>query len=213
MPEEVMGGAETAQAVRIRGLLPRKRRVNLAYVTRTRFPWRRVLLSVAGVVALFVFVIRYAIVARFQALHEAEDKLASVQEQFDAAEETLNQYYESRDVYVHVTWSDMTAEEIGMVDPTDVTNLLERVVLPVSPLDGWSLADNSVTLTVHTPTLEDANELARRLREEDMVEYCSVRGGGRGASQDGGVTGVSSEIVIHFKSADNSKIGAARKEG
>ena len=210
MPEEIMGGAEGAEAVRVRGFLPRKRRVNLAYVTRTRFPWGRVLLSVAGTLALCFFFVRYAVFARFDALHDAQKSLASAQAQFDAAEETLNAYYESRDVYVHITWSDMTAEEIGLVDPADIANLLERVVLPVSPLDGWSLSKNSVTLKVYTNTLEDANELARRLREEPMVQYCSVRNGGRGSSAEGGVTEVSSEITIQFHSADNRNVGAAQ---
>lgn len=202
MPEEENVAVEP---VRVRGALPHKRRINLAKVTQKRVPWERYLLAAVGVIAAVTFFVRHAVLARFEALRDAEQKLEAAQKEFDDIETTLNDYYKSRDVYVHVTWSDMTEKEIGMVDPTDVAHLLERVVLPFSPLDGWSLSENSVTLTVHTNTLEDTNELARRLREEPMVKYCSVRRGGRGGEAE---NSVSSEIVVYFNSADNSKIGA-----
>lgn len=200
MPEEENVAVES---MRVRGTLPHKRRINLARITRKRVPWERYLLAIIGVVAAVTLFVRHGVMARFEALRDAEAKLAAAQTEFDETETTLTEYYKSRDVYVHVTWSDMTDKEIKMVDPTDVAHLLERVVLPYSPLDGWSLSDNSVTLTVHTNSLEDTNELARRLREEPMVKYCSVRRGGRGAENS-----VSSEIVIYFNDADNSKIGA-----
>lgn len=196
MPEEENVAVEP---VRVRGTLPHKRRINLAKITQKRVPWERYLLAAVAAVTFFV---RHAVLARFEALRDAEVKLEAAQAELADIENTLNDYYKSRDVYVHVTWSDMTAKEIGMVAPTDVAHLLERVVLPYSPLDAWSLSDNSVTLTVHTGTLEDTNELARRLREEPMIKYCSVRRGGEASS------GVSSEIVIYFNDADNSKIGA-----
>lgn len=206
MPEEAVG-LENAEGGKVRGLLPRKRRINLAKVTRTRFPWAQLLLSVVGVVVACVLFVRYAVIARFDALHVAEERLAAAQKDFDDVQEVLNDYYESRDVYVHITWSDMTSQEIEMVNPSDVADLLERVIFPVSPLNAWSLSGNAMTLTIRAATLEDVNEMARRLREEPMIEYCAIRSGGRTASGEDGAGGVSSELTIRFKSADNRNTG------
>lgn len=203
--EDLNSGAAGIQAVRIRGALPRKRRVNLAYVTRTRVPWGRILLGLLCAVGVCVLFVRWAVLNRFAALREARAALESVQEQYQQADETLNEYYKTRDVYVHVTWSNMTAEEIGLIDPIDVADLLERVVMPVSPLDGWSLSGNSVTLNIRTATLEQANDLAHQLRNEPMVRFCTIQAGDRSAAEDSGPSTVTSQIVIQFVAADNSR--------
>lgn len=200
MPEEENVAVEP---VRIRGTLPHKRRINLAKITRKRVPWERYLLAIIGVIAAVTLFVRRGVLARFEALRDAETKLEAVRTELQKTEDILGEYYKTRDIYVHVTWSDITAKEIRMVDPIDVAHMLERVVWPFCPLNGWSLSDNSMTLNVRTNTLEEANELARRLRGEPMVKYCAVRHGGRGAPNS-----VSSEIVIYFNDADNSKIGA-----
>lgn len=207
MPEE-MEGAAARKPGRFRGALPKKRRANLARVTRRRVRWEKPLATSVCAAALIWLAVNYGIIARLEKLRAAREALLEKQAQYQQAEETLHSYYASRDVYVHVTWADMTAEEIRLVDPSEVAALLERVVLPVSPLESVRVADNAAELSLTVRTLEEANMLARRLREEPLVEYCSVREESRETEPAETGRPVSCRLMVRFRDADNTNRAA-----
>ena len=200
---------------KIRGALP----TNLAYVTRKCSRWYLFFPAMAVILLLGALFTQYLVIARFQRLDDERKRLRDAQAELEEAEGVLEQYFASRDVYVHVTWSDMDAKETAVVDPLDVAELLERVVLPVSPLDSWSLADNTVKLTVRCGSLEAVNELAKKLREEEMVAYCTVHGGKLESprADDPGTLGrpgeTVSELTIRFRDAQNGHGGRRAAAG
>lgn len=212
MPEDEIVSVSTETAVRIRGALPKKRRANLAKVTRQRVRWEIPLLLVLGAVLLVRLFVDYGITARFGKLHAAREQLWDVQARFTEAEGMMDRYYESRDTYFHVTWDDMTPEEIGLVDPADALDLLDRAVFPFTgrPLEKIELKDNAVTLEIAMDSLEAANNLALRLRDEPMVEYVSIRRGSGYVQTEDRPPYVSCRMEIRFRSADNRNLNGVK---
>lgn len=203
MPEAALetGGnnAETAAPVKLKGALPRKRRINLAKVTRKKIKWYLIIPAMMAVIFLCRAFVQYGLTERFDALRTARNNLQLAQMKFDDAQRTLDEYYQARDVYVHVTWSDMTAEENALVNPLNVIALLERFIMPVSSMDTWSIANNSVSVTVTCESLVAINDLVNRLNAEPMVNYCTMNGGSREDAE----SGVTSNLTIYFNPADN----------
>lgn len=212
MPEDEIVSVNTETALRVRGALPKKRRANLAKVTRRRVRWEIPLLLALGAVLFIRLFVGYGIIARFGKLRAAREQLRDAQTRFSEAEKIMERYYESRDTYFHITWDDMTPEEIGMVDPADALNLLDRAVFPVTgrPLEKIELKDNAVTLEIAMDSLEAANNLARRLRKEPMVEYASIRRGSGYVQTEDRPPYVSCRMEIRFRSADNRNLNAVK---
>ena len=203
MPEAALengGTGTTAAAPKLNGALPRKRRINLAKVTRKKIKWYLIIPAFLAVIFLFRAFMQHGVTERFDALRTARNSLQLTQMKFDDAQRTLDEYYQARDVYVHVTWSDMTAEENALVDPLRVLDLLERYIMPVSSMDSWTIAKNSVSVSVTCESLVAINELVNRLTQEPMVQYCTMNGGTR----DNADSGVTSQLTIYFEDADNS---------
>ena len=207
MPEEAYPGAEEGvrqgERGKIRGRLPSKRRVNLALVTQKRSYKGLLPLVLLALIALGGVFVQNAILNRFQALREARERLEAVSTQFDGMEEALLAYDQVREVYPHITWSDMTPEENGWVDPLDAAELMERVVSPVCHQSAWSMSGNSISLTLSGVSLQEILDLVTRLREEPMVESCSLHGGSRASNTYGAAADVVSTVVLQFKSGDN----------
>lgn len=203
MPEAALetGGnnAENALPLKLEGALPRKRRINLAKVTRKKIKWYLIIPAVIAVIFLCRAFAQHGVTERFDALRTARNNLQIAQMKFDDAQRTLDEYYQTRDIYVHVTWSDMTAEEKALVDPLDVIALLERFIMPVSTMDSWSIANNSVSVTVTCESLVAINDLVNRLRAEPMVDYCTMNGG----SRENAESGVTASFTISFKNVGN----------
>ena len=223
MPEELVDaeGARKEKSYRVRGSLPKKTRVNLAKVTRIRKHYEiPVILTVAAALGIYFFS-EYGVRQRFLELNAARERLASVKSQVIEAESTLDQYGEYKDLYAHLTWSGISAGETSVMDPYEVLETLERVILPINPMDNLSLMQRSLTLTITASSVEELNETVRRIEADPMVSYCILSNRRRAMSQNGGERSdsVTGQVFIQLKGNDyrqrntTPQIDAADAEG
>jgi hypothetical protein len=81
---------------------------------------------------------------------------------------------EINDVYAHYTYNDMTSEELSREDRVAMMDLIERVVTPNTPPDGWRVTGNQMIIDINGRTLQEINLVVQLLLEEDIVDFCNV---------------------------------------
>ena len=163
------------RAGKLRGRLPSKRTINLATVNIKRINWKvavpLILLILAGAAALS----KFAVLDRYTEVAAVQRDVAQLQSEVAAGYRRIESFGSLNERYAHYSYADMTQEEAERVDRVDVIRLLRRVVLPRIEVDMWSLNENVLTVTVRAGRLQDVNQLAQIMLDEDIVEYCTVR--------------------------------------
>ncbi len=165
---------ERKASVRLRGRLPEKRTINLAIVNVRRIDWRiaaPLMVLVLLVVAVFG---KFAVVDRIGAAAAARGEVAALQAKLDQGYRTIEDFGEINDLYAHYTYSGMSQEELSRVDRVEMMSMIERVVLPIAPVDNWSVSENRLVLDIKGKTLLEINHIVQLLLAEDMVDYCTV---------------------------------------
>ena len=72
-----------------------------------------------------------------------------------------------------MTYKDMTAEELGRVDRVKVLEMVSEY-LSDSSARTWSLSGNMLVVDVSGKTLENLNQLARRIEQSPIVDTCVI---------------------------------------
>ena len=156
--------------------VPVKRTINLATVGEKKQHWLLVIPGIALIVLAAAVFSKFLVIDRLQELSQAEGEVTALVQQIADTEARCEAFGELNDIYAHYTYSGMTAEELGRVDRVDAMELLERVVLPRTEVDNWTLSENTLTLSISGSTLEDINVTVQLLLAEDLVAYSYVTG-------------------------------------
>lgn len=154
--------------------LPVKRSINLVTVGEKPID---VKLAVPGIVLIILAAAlfgKFAVVDRLMAVSDAQQKAEVVRIQLDTGYQKIEEYGELTDEYAHYTYSGMTEEELSRVDRSDILKLLQKVVLPNSVLDSWSVQGNQMMLIIGGSRLQEINLLVQQLENEELVDFCTV---------------------------------------
>lgn len=170
-----------------KGGFPTKRSINLMGVGEKPLNLKVAIPAVILILALAVLVSKFAVVDRLIAVSDAEQKLAGTKAALNAGYAGIAGYGELADKYAHYTYSDMTAEELSRPNRVAVMDMLRRIILPNLILDSWSVSERIMNVTVTGETLEKINLIAQQLREDPMVNFCTVNDARQYSDIDGRV--------------------------
>lgn len=90
-------------------------------------------LAVPGIVLILLAALlfsKFAVADRLAAVTEAARETEVVKAQLDAGYQKIEEFGDMTEEYAHVTYSGMTAEELGRADRIEVLDLMQRVILP-----------------------------------------------------------------------------------
>lgn len=190
---------------KIHGRLPEKRTINLAVVNVKRIDWRVAVPLLVLVLAAVAAFGKFAVIDRINRSAAAQNEVAALQSQLDDGYAAIESFGEINDLYAHYTYSGMTPEELDRVDRVEMMKMLERVVLPIAPVDNWTVSGNQLILDIEGRTLLEINQIVQLLLAEDMVDYCTVSTAAttpiRGRENIPADETVTANVIVQLKSA------------
>jgi len=168
-----------------KGALPTKRTINLMGVGEKPLNLKVAIPAIILILLAAALISKFLVVDRLVALSRAESKLADTRAQVQEGRDRIKEFGEIDEVYSHYTYEGMYPEELTRPDRVAVMEMLRRVVLSQAALDSWTLSGEVLVITVTDDTFEDVNQIAQQLREEPIVEYCTVPSGTQYSDRDG----------------------------
>lgn len=153
--------------------MPVKRSINLVLIDEKKIKPMKALPAVLLVIVLAAAFSKFMVMDRLMAMSNASGKVTSIQSSLTQATEALKQYEGVEDTYAHMTYKDMTAEELGRVDRVKVLEMVSEY-LSDSSARTWSLSGNILVVDVSGKTLENLNQLARRIEQSPIVDTCVI---------------------------------------
>ena len=76
--------------------------------------------------------------------------------------------------YYHYTWDTMSEEEQGRISRLDAAKLIDLIGKQGMKVTYMDLVKGAMTIDLKADTLEDVSKLSVLLKEQDIVESCSV---------------------------------------
>lgn len=201
-PEE---GAPDRPNIKLRllsGHMPVKRSINFATVGEKPIDWRVAAPAIALIVILAALVSKVAVYDRFAALNEARAEVYRMQAEISSKEEYYNSLADISQDYAHYTTSEMTQEEKNRVSRVTVADVVQRLILPVAPLDAWTLTENTLSIHISNNTLTEITEMVNSIQADPAVSVCSIASASTTSSSSEKVATeetISAEVQIVFK--------------
>ena len=166
-----MAAAKKQTAVRH---LPVKRSINLAAFGQKPIDPRLAVPAVVLILVLAFLFSRYAVIGRLTKLSRTQSEVSALRTDVEELYAQIEALEDVPDTYAHYTRSGMTNEELDLADRAEVMELLETAVFPYVSVAGWTLTDNVLTLPITGSDLQEINQIAQLLRQEDIVDFCVV---------------------------------------
>ena len=154
--------------------LPVKRTINLVEVSEEKFNVKLAVPLVLLVLAAAALFSKFAVLDRLTAVSRAEAEVASLQSRLDSMYAELKNNNELEDEYAHYTYTGLTDAERSLTKRSAVIELLKQVLNAEASTGSWSITGNTLTLDVVGNSLQEINMLASTLREEPIVDFCTV---------------------------------------
>ena len=153
--------------------LPVKRSINLALVEEKKISIPKALLGILIIIALAAVFSKFLVADRLLEMSRAEAAAAQKKADLDKLYAALSDFGNIEEEYAHVTYDDMTADELSLVDRPAVIDLI-KTVLPKKRTYAWSLAGNVLTVEVSARNLKKLNQLVKRMEESPIVDTCTI---------------------------------------
>ena len=185
-----------------RGKMPTKTSINLV-PQKERFLSKKsnvVKLALGIVLAVLLFVL--LVVKPVVQLATANSRVTSLRQQLDEANKSIDKLGNIEEEYAHYTTEGMTDEELSRVDRTQVMDLVYKTVIKSGMVNSWSLTENIVTLQVTGATLEQLNQIAGRLEQEDIVDRCVINNANRGTQTNNKEGKVAVTFLVYLNDTD-----------
>ena len=181
---------------------PRKRSINLLTVSEPRInPFVATPLIIVILVAVGLLG-KFAVWDRMALAREEAGRVTALQEELAEQYRYLERYEDVEERYAHYTYSGMTTAERQRVNRLEIMELLRRIVLPRTTLDSWTVSENTVSLSIRSPSLEDVNMLVQLLLSEPAVDYCGISTANSGKGDEEGEEPVSAVLTVLLQRDD-----------
>ena len=154
--------------------LPSKKSINLAAVSDRKFSGKLFIPGIIIIAIAAVLFAKFGVIDRFVALSKAQSEVDSIQRQIDEVYERIAGVGYLVELYAHYTYSDMTPEELSLVDRNSIIKVMDRVLNASLEIDSWTIKENILEVNVVGDTLDEINVAAQNLLEEPSVEFCFV---------------------------------------
>ena len=156
------------------GKLPVKRSINLAAAGVKKMNIAGAVIGIVLIVAAATAFGKFAVADRLIAMNKAEHRVTTLKTRLDDTYKEIASYQNVESDYAHYTFSGMTQEELSRAERSDVIRMLEKELVSERETSSWTVSGNTLTLTVYENSLQEVNELARRLETYDIVSLCAV---------------------------------------
>lgn len=184
------------------GHMPVKRSINFATVGEMPIDWRVAAPAIALIIVVAALISKVAVYDRFAALNEARAEVRNIQAEISEKEAYFNGLEDISQDYAHYTTSEMTQEEQDRVSRVTVADVVQRLILPVAPLDAWTLTENTLSIHVSSNTLTEITAMVDSLQADPAVSVCSIISESTTASSTEQVSTeetIEAEVEIIFK--------------
>ena len=194
------------------GRMPTKRTINLAKYEDKKTNWLLAIPGILIIIGLAFLFGKFAVADLLNELSYEQGRAASLQEQVTEGYQKIDSFGELTDEYAHYTYSAMTEEELQRVDRGEILKMLQRVILPSANITGWNVKGNQMTVNVSGDSLQELNLLAEKLREEEIVEYCTISNAATYLYTANGYRvddeqGVNGTLIIYLNAAGRGDLG------
>ena len=157
-----------------RSKLPVKRTINLAAVAEEKPNVPAAVLALVLILVGAAAISKFAVMDRLNAMQEAENEVVALQRQLDELYDLVGQYDELEEDYAHYSFAGMTEYEMNLTDRAEIINMIQRVLRPEDSAGSWSVSGNHMTIDVTGSSLQQINELAKRMESDEIVDFCTV---------------------------------------
>ena len=158
----------------LRGRMPVKRSINLMLIDENRISPVKATLGIIVIVALAALFSKFMVADRLAMMSSASGKANQLKDTLDQTMEAIERYEGVEDSYAHLTYAGMTQEEMSRVDRVRVLELVADILPDNETAKTWSVTGNIMTVEITGRTLEELNELARRVEESPIVDSCVI---------------------------------------
>ena len=193
---EAFPGADKS-FIRKRPNLPFKISINMARLHEKRVPIPAIIAIIVALIIAAALFGKFAVYDLFKRAEAARLAVQTVQNQLDLGYAQIEGYGEVNDLYPYYTTSGMTKEELTTPDRLAAMDMIQRVIMPRTPLDSWNMSGNQISMSIKGGTLEAINETAKAIRAEEIVDFCEVSTATTGSGE------VSANIVIYLKDKED----------
>lgn len=157
---------------KLRGRMPTKRSINLMVVDESKIKPLPAILAILAILVLAAVFSKFLVIDRLNSINVAQAKVTRLQSQLDTAMDALENIGDMDKTYAHYTLDGMTAQELALVDRTEVVDLVISVLPPVPPgpteADLPTIADR---LFRKAPITGNASlDIARQLKRIALLE-------------------------------------------
>lgn len=154
--------------------MPTKRSINLVLIDEKKIKPVRALPAIVLIVALAVVFSKFMVMDRLMAMSKATGTVTSIRASLAEASAALKKYEGVEDAYAHMTNKDMTKEELNRVDRVKVLELVTDYLPDRGTTRSWSVSGNMLVVDVSDKSLENLNQLARKIEQSPIVDTCVI---------------------------------------
>ena len=158
----------------IRGRMPVKRSINLVLVDENKIALTKAIPGIIIIIILASLFSKYMVADRLIAMSKASARTAKLQSDLNNALELSRSFGDIEHTYAHYTYTGMTNEELSMVDRTMILDLVKTVLPTGNTQKTWMVSGNILTMEVTGDSLEELNELGRKMEEAPIVDSCTI---------------------------------------
>ena len=154
--------------------LPSKTQMNL-YVKQADGNSLSRVIPIAFILAVLVFVVyQVGVVSRLAKLNELMSERNNLENTLQAYETKLKDYDKIQSDYYQYTRFYLTNDESGLVEKTQIMNLIEETIDPLAVIVNTDISGNNVSLSVYAENLEAFASMRKSLLEHDWVSDVMV---------------------------------------
>ena len=201
-PEGLAIGRPSVKLKLASGHMPVKRSINFATVGEKPIDWRVAAPAIALIIVIAGMISKVAVYDRFAALNAARAEVRAMQTEISQKEEYYANLADISEDYAHYTTSEMTEEERDRVSRVTVADVVQRLILPVAPLDAWTIEGNALSIHISSNTLTEITEMVNAIQSDPAVSTCVITSESTTASSTEKVSTeetISAEVQIIFK--------------
>ena len=158
----------------LRGKLPYKRSINLVTVNEKKINIPKAVVGILLIIGLAGTFSKVLVFDRLLDMNRVAGDVAQKRAELDQYNALLKNYDGIEDNYAHYTYAGMTNEEMSLVSRTKVMSLVGKVFVVEDKSVTWSLTENILTVETTRDTLDELNDLARKLEKSAYVNNCII---------------------------------------
>ncbi|MBQ9522112.1 MAG: hypothetical protein IJR72_06025 [Oscillospiraceae bacterium] len=197
------------------GHMPVKRAINFATVGEKPIDWRIAIPSIMLIIVLAGLISKVAVLDRFAELNAARAEVYAIQNEIREKQAQYDNFADISIDYAHYTISDMSTEERERISRVTVMETVQQIILPVAPLDAWTLHENTLSIHISSNTLTEVTDMVAQLQASPAVSSCSIVTASTTVSSTENISTsetITAEVSITFKNASTIRDEAKAAE-